>query len=90
VTGAKYSKVGSCRSKHRRAKLAAFAGSIIYEPDPMAPNESGALPISGTEVPIPLMAPGFSLHDELQTTADAGMSAYYETIFAIAFLWDLA
>jgi len=36
------------------------------------------------------MAPGFSLHDELQTMADAGMSAYHETIFAIAFLWDLA
>lgn len=39
-------------------------------------NESGVLLMSGTDVPVPLMVPGFSLHDELETMADVGLSPY--------------
>ena len=42
----------------------------------LALNESGALLMSGTDAPVPLMVPGFSLHDELETMADIGLSPY--------------
>jgi len=42
----------------------------------LALNESGVLLMSGTDVPVPLMVPGFSLHDELETMADIGLSPY--------------
>jgi len=42
----------------------------------LALNESGALLMSGTDVPVPLMVPGFSLHDEFETMADFGLSTY--------------
>jgi len=32
--------------------------------------------MSGTDAPVPLMVPGFSLHDELETMADIGLSPY--------------
>jgi len=42
----------------------------------LALNESGALLMSGTDVPVPVMVPGFSLHDEFETMADVGLSPY--------------
>jgi len=39
-------------------------------------NESGVLLMSGTDATTPLMVPGFSLHDELETMADVGLSPY--------------
>jgi hypothetical protein len=42
----------------------------------LALNESGVLLMSGTDVPVPLTVPGFSLHDELETMADVGLSPY--------------
>ena len=42
----------------------------------LALNESGALLMSGTDVGVPGMVPGFSLHDELETMADVGFSPY--------------
>ena len=39
-------------------------------------NESGALLMSGTDVGVPGMVPGFSLHNELETMADVGFSPY--------------
>ena len=38
--------------------------------------ESGALLMAGTDATLPLMPPGFSLHDELETMADVGLSPY--------------
>jgi hypothetical protein len=48
----------------------------VHEKMLLALNESGALLMSGTDVPVPLMVPGFSLHDELETMADFGLSPY--------------
>jgi hypothetical protein len=42
----------------------------------VALNESGALLMSGTDAATPVMVPGFSLHDELETMADVGLSPY--------------
>ena len=42
----------------------------------LALSESGVLLMSGTDVPVPLAVPGFSLHDELKTMADVGISSY--------------
>jgi hypothetical protein len=42
----------------------------------LALSESGVLLMSGTDVPVPLTVPGFSLHDELQTMVDVGLSTY--------------
>jgi imidazolonepropionase-like amidohydrolase len=42
----------------------------------LALNESGVLLMSGTDVPLPMTVPGFSLHDELETLADVGLSPY--------------
>jgi imidazolonepropionase-like amidohydrolase len=39
-------------------------------------NESGALLMSGTDASVPLAVPGFSLHQELETLADVGLSPY--------------
>jgi imidazolonepropionase-like amidohydrolase len=39
-------------------------------------NELGALLISGTDTPLPIMVPGFSLHGELAAMADIGLSPY--------------
>jgi hypothetical protein len=42
----------------------------------LALNESGARLMSGTDVPVPVMVPGSSLHDELETMVDVGLSPY--------------
>jgi imidazolonepropionase-like amidohydrolase len=42
----------------------------------LALNESGALLMSGTDAPSSGMVPGFSLHDELVTMADVGLSPF--------------
>jgi imidazolonepropionase-like amidohydrolase len=42
----------------------------------LALSESGPLLMSGTDAPVPLMVPGFSLHDELETMVDIGLSPY--------------
>jgi hypothetical protein len=42
----------------------------------LALNESGVLLMSGTDVPVPLTVPGFSLHNELETMVDVGLSPY--------------
>jgi imidazolonepropionase-like amidohydrolase len=42
----------------------------------LALYESGALLMSGTDATLPVLAPGFSLHDELETMADIGLSPY--------------
>jgi hypothetical protein len=42
----------------------------------LALYESGTLLMSGTDATLPLMAPGFSLHDELETMVDVGLSPY--------------
>jgi adenine deaminase len=42
----------------------------------LALNEAGVLLMSGTDVPVPLTAPGFSLHYELDTLVDVGLSPY--------------
>jgi len=39
-------------------------------------NEFGGLLMAGTDANIPVMVPGFSLHDELETMADVGLSNY--------------
>lgn len=39
-------------------------------------NEAGALLMSGTDAPLPLMVPGFSLHDEFEVMVDVGLSPY--------------
>lgn len=38
--------------------------------------EANVLLMSGTDVPVPLTVPGFSLHDELETMFDVGLSPY--------------
>jgi cytosine/adenosine deaminase-related metal-dependent hydrolase len=42
----------------------------------LALNESGALLMSGTDATLPVLVPGFSLHDELETMADIGLTPY--------------
>ena len=42
----------------------------------LALNNNGALLLSGTDAVVPMMVPGFSLHDELETMADIGLSPY--------------
>ena len=42
----------------------------------LALNESGVLLMSGTDVPMAVIVPGFSLHDEFETMADVGLSPY--------------
>jgi adenine deaminase len=42
----------------------------------LALSESGVLLMSGTDAPVPLTVPGFSLHDELETMAEIGLPAY--------------
>jgi hypothetical protein len=42
----------------------------------LALNESDALLMSGTDVPMAVIVPGFSLHDEFETMADIGLSPY--------------
>jgi cytosine/adenosine deaminase-related metal-dependent hydrolase len=42
----------------------------------LALNESGAPLMSGTDVPMAVIVPGFSLHNELETMADVGLSPY--------------
>jgi len=42
----------------------------------LALYDSGAPLMSGTDATLPLMVPGFSLHDELETMADIGLSPY--------------
>lgn len=42
----------------------------------LALYESGALLMSGTDATLPVLVPGFSLHDELETMADVGLSPY--------------
>ena len=39
-------------------------------------NDSGGLLMSGTDASLAVMVPGFSLHDELETMADVGLSPY--------------
>jgi len=39
-------------------------------------NEQGGLIMSGTDATTPVMVPGFSLHDELETMVDVGLSPY--------------
>ncbi|UCF28947.1 MAG: amidohydrolase family protein [Chloroflexota bacterium] len=60
------------------------AGSRPWWPEYVAANEkmllalseSGALLMSGTDASTPVLVPGFSLHDELETMADVGLSPY--------------
>jgi hypothetical protein len=40
----------------------------------LALHEAGALLMSGTGSPVPMMIPGFALHDELATMVDIGLS----------------
>jgi imidazolonepropionase-like amidohydrolase len=42
----------------------------------LALYESGALLMSGTDATLPVLVPGFSLHDELETMADIGLTPY--------------
>lgn len=42
----------------------------------LALNNAGALLLSGTDAVVPMMVPGFSLHDELETMVDIGLSPY--------------
>jgi len=42
----------------------------------LALNESSALLMSGTDVPMAVLVPGFSIHDEFETMADVGLSSY--------------
>ena len=42
----------------------------------LALSESGVLLMSGTDSSLALLVPGFSLHDELETMADIGLSPY--------------
>jgi hypothetical protein len=42
----------------------------------LALYKSGALLMSGTDATLPLLLPGFSLHDELETMVDIGLSPY--------------
>lgn len=42
----------------------------------LALNNNGALLLSGTDAVVPMMVPGFSLHDELETMANSGLSPY--------------
>jgi imidazolonepropionase-like amidohydrolase len=39
-------------------------------------NEAGALVMSGTDAPLPLMVPGFSLHEELEYMVELGFSPF--------------
>jgi adenine deaminase len=39
-------------------------------------NDSGGLLMSGTDASLAVIVPGFSLHDELETMADVGLSPY--------------
>jgi imidazolonepropionase-like amidohydrolase len=39
-------------------------------------NEAGVLLMSGTDTPLAYVVPGFSLHNELETLADVGLSPY--------------
>ncbi len=61
----------------KRIKLPQFFNYIAaVEKMLLALNKSGALLMSGTDAPIPVMVPGFSLHDEFKTMADVGLSSY--------------
>jgi imidazolonepropionase-like amidohydrolase len=42
----------------------------------LALYEAGALLLSGSDAPLPLMVPGFSLHDELEVMVDVGLSPF--------------
>jgi adenine deaminase len=42
----------------------------------LALSQSGALLMSGTDTAVPMMVPGFSLHNELETMVDIGLSPY--------------
>ncbi len=42
----------------------------------LALDESGAQLLSGTDANSPVLVPGFSLHDELETMVDIGVSPY--------------
>lgn len=42
----------------------------------LALNNNGVLLLSGTDAVVPMMVPGFSLHDELETMANIGLSPY--------------
>lgn len=42
----------------------------------VALHEEGALLMSGTDTNVPLMVPGFSLHNELEAMVDLGISPY--------------
>jgi len=42
----------------------------------IALNEAGALLMSGTDTPLPIMVPGFALHGELAAMVDIGLSPY--------------
>jgi imidazolonepropionase-like amidohydrolase len=42
----------------------------------VALHEAGAPMMSGTDAPLPLMVPGFSLHDELEYMVDIGLTPY--------------
>jgi imidazolonepropionase-like amidohydrolase len=42
----------------------------------LALNEAGVPLMSGTDAPLPLMVPGFSLHDELEYMVEIGLSPY--------------
>jgi imidazolonepropionase-like amidohydrolase len=39
-------------------------------------NEAGASLMSGTDAPLPLLVPGFSLHEELEYMVEIGLSPY--------------
>jgi len=42
----------------------------------LALYEAGASLMSGTDAPLPLLVPGFSLHEELEVMVDVGLSPY--------------
>ena len=53
------------------ARAEAFAERMVA-----ALNDSGGLLMSGTDTSLAVVVPGFSLHDELETMADVGLSPY--------------
>ena len=42
----------------------------------IALDDAGVQIMSGTDAAVPMMVPGFSLHDELETMVNAGLSPY--------------
>jgi imidazolonepropionase-like amidohydrolase len=42
----------------------------------VALHEAGASLMTGTDAPLPMMVPGFSLHEELELMVDLGLSPY--------------